>query len=217
VTTLTGLDHDTLARIVAADIPPGSFVNLGIGVPTKVANHLPPERGVMLHTENGMLGMGPQAHGDAIDPDLVNAGKVPVTELPGASYFHHADSFAMMRGGHLDICLLGAYQVSAAGDLANWHTGRHSDIPAVGGAMDLATGARQTFVMMSLLSRDGTAKLVRKCTYPLTGLACVSRVYTDLAVFLIEPDGVVVRDVFGITFDRLTALVDLPLIDGTSG
>jgi len=187
VSTLTGLDHDTLARIVAADIPPGSFVNLGIGLPTKVADHLPPERGVMLHTENGMLGMGPQAHGNAIDPDLVNAGKVPVTELPGASYFHHADSFAMMRGGHLDICVLGAYQVSAAGDLANWHTGRHDDIPAVGGAMDLATGARQTFVMMSLLSRDGTAKLVRKCTYPLTGLACVSRVYTDLEVFLIDP------------------------------
>ena len=216
MTTLTGLDHDALARIVAADIPPGSFVNLGIGLPTKVSNHLAPDSGVMLHTENGMLGMGPQAHGDQIDPDLVNAGKVPVTELPGASYFHHADSFAMMRGGHLDICVLGAYQVSAAGDLASWHTGRPGDIPAVGGAMDLALGAKQTFVMMSLLSRDGTAKLVRQCTYPLTGLACVSRVYTDLAVFRIEPDGVVVYDVFGIDFGRLTALVDIPLIDGTS-
>ena len=216
MTTLIGLDHDTLARIVAADIPPGSFVNLGIGLPTTVANHLAPDSGVMLHTENGMLGMGPQAHGDQIDPDLVNAGKVPVTELPGASYFHHADSFAMMRGGHLDICVLGAYQVSAAGDLASWHTGRPGDIPAVGGAMDLALGAKQTFVMMSLLSRDGTAKLVRQCTYPLTGLACVSRVYTDLAVFRIEPDGVVVYDVFGIDFGRLTALVDIPLIDGTS-
>ena len=162
-----------------------------------------------------MLGMGPEAHGDEVDPDLVNAGKVPVTELPGASYFHHADSFAMMRGGHLDICVLGAYQVSARGDLANWHTGRPDDVPAVGGAMDLAIGAKQTFVMMSLLTRDGTAKLVPECSYPLTGLRCVSRVYTDLAVFLIEPEGVVVRNVFGIEYDDLTALVDVPLVDGT--
>ena len=210
-----GLDRDSLARVVAADIPAGSFVNLGIGQPTTVSNFLAPDSGVMLHTENGMLGMGPEAHGDDVDPDLVNAGKIPVTELPGASYFHHADSFAMMRGGHLDICVLGAYQVSVAGDLANWHTGRAGDIPAVGGAMDLALGAKQTFVMMNLLSRDGTAKLVRECTYPLTGLRCVTRVYTDLAVFLIEPDGVVVRDLFGLDFDRLTALVDVPLIDGT--
>jgi len=215
VTAAAGLDKDTLAKVVAADIPPGSFVNLGIGLPTTVSNFLAPDSGVMLHTENGMLGMGPEAHGDEVDPDLVNAGKIPVTELPGASYFHHADSFAMMRGGHLDICVLGAYQVSVAGDLANWHTGRPGDIPAVGGAMDLALGAKQTFVMMNLLSRDGTAKLVRECTYPLTGLSCVTRVYTDLAVFLIEPDGVVVRDLFGIDFDRLTALVDVPLVDGT--
>jgi len=217
--TVAGLDKDTLAKVVAADIPAGSFVNLGIGQPTTVSNFLAPDSGVILHTENGMLGMGPEAHGDEVDPDLVNAGKIPVTELPGASYFHHADSFAMMRGGHLDICVLGAYQVSAVGDLANWHTGRPGDIPAVGGAMDLALGAKQTFVMMNLLSRDGTAKLVRECTYPLTGLRCVTRVYTDLAVFLIEPDGigsgVVVRDLFGLDFDRLAALVDVPLIDGT--
>jgi len=217
--TVAGLDKDTLAKVVAADIPAGSFVNLGIGQPTTVSNFLAPDRGVILHTENGMLGMGPEAHGDEVDPDLVNAGKIPVTELPGASYFHHADSFAMMRGGHLDICVLGAYQVSAVGDLANWHTGRPGDIPAVGGAMDLALGAKQTFVMMNLLSRDGTAKLVRECTYPLTGLRCVTQVYTDLAVFLIEPDGigsgVVVRDLFGLDFDRLAALVDVPLIDGT--
>ena len=215
MSTLTGIDRDALARVVAADIPPGSFVNLGIGLPTKVGNHLPPDSGVMLHTENGMLGMGPEAVSDQADPDLVNAGKVPVTELPGASYFHHADSFAMMRGGHLDVCVLGAYQVSATGDLANWHTGKPGDIPAVGGAMDLAIGAQQTFAMMTLLTRDGRAKLVRSCTYPLTGLACVSRVYTDLAVFLIQPGRVVVRDLFGIDFGTLAALLDIPLIDGT--
>ncbi len=212
---ITGLSGDELARLVAADIPPGSFVNLGIGLPTKVSNYLNPESRITLHTENGMLGMGPEAHGDEIDPDLINAGKVPVTELPGASYFHHADSFAMMRGGHLDICVLGAYQVSARGDLANWHTGKPDDIPAVGGAMDLALGAKHTFVMMTLLSRDGAPKLVPECTYPLTGIACVSRVYTDLAVFLIQDHGVVVRDVFGIDFARLGDLVDAPLIDGT--
>jgi 3-oxoadipate CoA-transferase, beta subunit len=140
---------------------------------------------------------------------------VPVTERPGASYFHHADSFAMMRGGHLDICVLGAYQVSATGDLANWHTGQPGDIPAVGGAMDLAIGARQTFVMMTLLTRDGRPKLVPECTYPLTGLACVSRVYTDLAVFLIEPGRVVVRDLFGTDFGTLATVVEVPLVDGT--
>lgn len=214
-TTASGIDRDALARIVAADIPAGSFVNLGIGLPTKVANHLAPDSGVMLHTENGMLGMGPEAVGDEVDPDLVNAGKIPVTELPGASYFHHADSFAMMRGGHLDICVLGAYQVSATGDLANWHTGAPDAVPAVGGAMDLALGAKQTFVMMDLLTREGAAKLVRACTYPLTGLACVTRVYTDLAVFLVEDRGVVVREAFGLAFDDLQALVDVPLIDGT--
>jgi 3-oxoadipate CoA-transferase, beta subunit len=215
MTALTGIGRDELARVVAADIPPGSFVNLGIGLPTKVSNYLAPDSGVMLHTENGMLGMGPEAHGEAVDPDLVNAGKVPVTELPGASYFHHADSFAMMRGGHLDVCVLGAYQVSAAGDLANWHTGQPGDIPAVGGAMDLAIGARQTFVMMTLLARDGRPKLVARCTCPLTGLACVSRVYTDLATFLIQPGGIVVRDLFGASFGELASLLDVPLVDGT--
>jgi 3-oxoadipate CoA-transferase, beta subunit len=215
MSTPAGLDSSALARLVAADIPPGSFVNLGIGLPTKVANHLPPGSGVVLHTENGMLGMGPEAEPGQIDPDLVNAGKVPVTELPGASYFHHADSFAMMRGGHLDVCVLGAYQVSADGDLANWHTGNPGDIPAAGGAMDLAIGARQTFVMMTLLTRDGRPKLVPECTYPLTGLACVTRAYTDLAVFLIQPGGVMVRDLFGIDFAKLASLLDLPLMDGT--
>lgn len=207
--------REQMAARAASELSDGSYVNLGIGLPTKVSNHLAPDNGVMLHTENGMLGMGPEAVGDQVDPDLVNAGKIPVTELPGASYFHHADSFAMMRGGHLDICVLGAYQVSATGDLANWHTGAPDAVPAVGGAMDLALGAKQTFVMMNLLTRDGTAKLVRQCTYPLTGLACVTRVYTDLAVFLVEDRGVVVREAFGVTFGDLQALVDVPLIDGT--
>ena len=210
------MDTDGLAALVATDIPGGSFVNLGIGQPTKVANYLDPAAGIVLHTENGMLGMGPEAHGEEVDPELINAGKVPVTELPGASYFHHADSFAMMRGGHLDYCVLGAFQVSATGDLANWHTGRPDAIPAVGGAMDLALGAKQTFVMMGLLNRDGNAKLVSECSMPLTGVGCVSRVYTDHAVFLIEPDGVVVRDLFGVSFDDLQELVEVPLTDGTA-
>lgn len=214
--TTTPLGPDEIAAHVARDIPAGSFVNLGIGLPTKVANYLTPQQGVLLHTENGMLGMGPEAGAGNADPDLINAGKVPVTELPGASYFHHADSFAMMRGGHLDICVLGGYQVSARGDLANWHTGRPDDIPAVGGAMDLALGAKQTFVMMRLLARDGSAKLVRECTYPLTGVGCVSRVYTDLAVFLIDERGVAVRELFGIAPDRLQDLLNIPLVDRTA-
>jgi 3-oxoadipate CoA-transferase beta subunit len=206
------LDSDALAAVVAADIPRGAYVNLGIGLPTRVSNHFPPGAGVVLHTENGMLGMGPEATGDDVDPDLINAGKVPVTELPGASYFHHADSFGMMRGGHLDCCVLGAYQVSAAGDLANWHTGRPDDIPAVGGAMDLAIGARETFVMMNLFARDGSSKLVPACTYPLTGVRCVSRVYTDHAVFLLDKaGGVTVRDLFGITLAELRRRVPVPL------
>ncbi len=205
------LGKQELAALVAADIPHGSYVNLGIGQPTLVADHLAPDSGVTLHTENGMLGMGPAAHGDEVDLDLINAGKIPVTELPGASYFHHADSFAMMRGGHLDICVLGAYQVAAGGDLANWHTGEPGAIPAVGGAMDLAIGAKDTFVMMSLLTRDGQSKLVAECSYPLTGVGCVSRVYTDLAVFLIERDGVVVRETYGVSFDELERLVPVPL------
>ena len=209
------LGRDDLARLVARDIQPGSFVNLGIGQPTLVSNYLEPEQNITLHTENGMLGMGPEAAGDQIDGDLINAGKIPVTELPGASYFHHADSFAIMRGGHLDICVLGAYQVSAAGDLANWHTGEPGAIPAVGGAMDLAIGAKRTFVMMNLLTRDGRSKIVPECSYPLTGVACVSRIYTDYAVFDIEPEGVSVRDLFGTTMAELQELIAVPLRDAT--
>jgi 3-oxoadipate CoA-transferase beta subunit len=197
------LTPDELAAVVARDIPRGAYVNLGIGQPTKVADHLPEGSGVVLHTENGMLNMGPAAVGEQVDPDLTNAGKVPVTELPGASYFHHADSFAMMRGGHLDVCVLGAFQVSAEGDLANWHTGAPDAIPAVGGAMDLAIGAKDVFVMMTLFDKQGRAKLVPECTYPLTGVGCVSRVYTDLAVFDVGADGVWVRETFGITVEEL--------------
>ena len=208
------LDRKELAALVARDIPPGSFVNLGIGQPTMVGDYLDPAAGVVLHTENGMLWMGPAAVGDEIDTDLTNAGKVPVTELPGASYFHHADSFAMMRGGHLDVCVLGAFQVSQRGDLANWHTGAPDAIPAVGGAMDLAIGAKQTFVMMTLFAKDGTAKLVPECTYPLTGVHCVTRVFTDYGVFQIGPDGVVVSETYGISFADLATRVDVPLRTG---
>jgi 3-oxoadipate CoA-transferase beta subunit len=205
------LDRNRLAARLAADIPAGAYVNLGIGQPTTVAGFLPADSGIVLHTENGMLGMGPEAHGDDVDPDLVNAGKIPVTELPGAAYFHHADSFAMMRGGHLDVCVLGAFQVSANGDLANWHTGEPDAIPAVGGAMDLATGAKQVFVMMTLFDRTGTPKLVRECSYPLTGRACVSRVYTDLAIFEITPGAVVVAETFGTSVADLAARMEVAL------
>jgi 3-oxoadipate CoA-transferase beta subunit len=197
------LDRREIAARVAADIPPGAYVNLGIGQPTTVADYLPADRGIVLHTENGMLGMGRAAHDDEIDPDLINAGKVPVTETPGCSYFHHADSFAMMRGGHLDVCVLGAFQVSAGGDLANWSTGEAGAIPAVGGAMDLAIGARDVYVMMSLFARDGSPKLVPACTYPLTGVGCVSRVYTDHAVFALHDGQVEVVETYGMTANDL--------------
>jgi 3-oxoadipate CoA-transferase beta subunit len=206
------LDRDELAARIARDIPEQSYVNLGIGQPTSVADHLPPEAGVVLHTENGMLGMGGAATGDDIDPDLTNAGKIPVTETPGASYFHHADSFAMMRGGHLDVCVLGAFQVSETGDLANWHTGAPDAIPAVGGAMDLAIGAKQIFVMMNLFAKDGTAKLVPSCTYPLTGVRCVDRLYTDRAIFAIEDDGVRVLETFGLSVADLQGRLDVTIL-----
>ncbi len=205
------LTTDELAAIVARDIPAHSYVNLGIGQPTKVANHLSTEQGIVLHTENGMLNMGPAAADDEVDPDLTNAGKVPVTELPGASYFHHADSFLMMRGGHLDVCVLGAFQVSASGDLANWHTGAPDAIPAVGGAMDLAIGARQVFVMMKLFDKQGSPKLVGDCTYPLTGVGCVSRVYSDHAVIDVGPEGAVVRETFGVSVDELRDRLEVEL------
>jgi 3-oxoadipate CoA-transferase beta subunit len=206
------LSRDQIAARVAHDIPEGAYVNLGIGLPTRVANYLPAEREIFLHSENGLLGMGPAPAPGAEDPELINAGKEPVTLLAGGSFFHHGDSFAMMRGGHLDICVLGAFQVSRRGDLANWHTGAPGAIPAVGGAMDLALGARQVFVMMELLSKTGESKLVEQCTYPLTGIACVDRVYSDLAVIDITPEALLVREmVEGLSLDELQRLTGLPL------
>jgi len=172
---------DELAKRVAQDMFDGAYVNLGIGMPTLVANHLPPGIEIVLHSENGILGMGPAPAKGEEDYDLINAGKQAVTLLPGGAYFHHADSFAMMRGGHLDICVLGAFQVSATGDLANWSTGEPGSIPAVGGAMVLAIGAKQTWVMMDLLTKSGESKVVSTCTYPLTAIGCVKRIYSDLA------------------------------------
>jgi 3-oxoadipate CoA-transferase beta subunit len=208
----TRRSKDELAARVAQDIPEGATVNLGIGQPTLVANHIPSNREVLLHSENGILGMGPAPAKGLEDYDLINAGKQPVTLLPGGAFFHHADSFAMMRGGHLDICVLGAFQVSATGDLANWHTGEPDAIPAVGGAMDLAIGAKQTWVMMDLLTKQGQSKLVQTCNYPLTGIGCVKRVYTDLATLACTPQGLVVIDmVDGLGLDALSALIGLPL------
>ncbi len=205
------LSKDEMAAAVARDIPQDSYVNLGIGQPTLVADHLPDGSGVVLHTENGMLNMGPAAARDAADQDITNAGKQPVTELPGSSYFDSADSFAMMRGGHLDVCVLGAFQVSAGGDIANWHTGEPDAIPAVGGAMDLAIGAKSVFVMMTLFAKDGTPKLVPSCTYPLTGVGCVDRVYTNVATFDLTPNGVVVRETHGISYDELASRLEVSL------
>jgi 3-oxoadipate CoA-transferase beta subunit len=202
-----------MAARVARDIPDGAVVNLGIGLPTLVANHLPKDREILLHSENGILGMGPAPAPGQEDPELINAGKQPVTALKGASFFHHADSFAMMRGGHLDICVLGAFQVSIKGDLANWHTGAPDAIPAVGGAMDLAIGAKQVYVMMEHHTKTGESKLVERCTYPLTGVACVSRVYTDLAVIDVCAEGFKVLDmVDGLDFAELERLTGVPLL-----
>lgn len=206
------LTRDQMAARVARDIPEGAYVNLGIGLPTMVANHLPREREIFLHSENGLLGMGPAPAPGEEDEDLINAGKQPVTLLTGGAYFHHADSFAMMRGGHLDICVLGAFQVSAKGDLANWHTGAPDAIPAVGGAMDLASGAKQVFVMMEHLTKSGESKVVAQCSYPLTGIGCVSRIYTDLAVIDITPQGLAVREIVdGLPFEELQKLTGVEL------
>ena len=208
----TKRSKDELAQRVARDIHDGAYVNLGIGQPTLVANHLPQGVEVILHSENGILGMGPAPAAGDEDYDLINAGKQPVTLLAGGAYFHHADSFGMMRGGHLDICVLGAFQVSATGDLANWSTGEPGAIPAVGGAMDLATGAKQTWVMMDLLTKKGESKVVAQCSYPLTGIGCVKRIYSDLATFECTPQGLRLIDmVSGLTQGELEKLVGLPL------
>ncbi len=205
-------NKEQLARRVAQDIHDGAYVNLGIGMPTLVANHLPAGIEVILQSENGILGMGPAPAAGDEDYDLINAGKQPVTLLPGGAYFHHADSFGMMRGGHLDICVLGAFQVSATGDLANWSTGEKDAIPAVGGAMDLAIGAKQTWVMMDLLTKKGESKVVSQCSYPITGIACVKRIYSELATLECTPKGLLLIDmVDGLTHAELEKMLGLPI------
>ena len=206
------LDRKQLAARVARDIPEGAYVNLGIGLPTLVAEFLPKGREIILHSENGILGVGPKPADGQADEDLINAGKEPCTLLAGGAYFHHADSFAMIRGRHLDFAILGAFQVSVRGDLANWHTGAPDAIPAVGGAMDLAVGAKNVVVMMEHLTKDGKSKIVERCTYPLTGAHCVDRIYTDLAVIDVKPDGLhVVETVDGLSFEELQRLTGVPL------
>ncbi len=206
------LTREAMARRLAQDIPDGSYVNLGIGMPVLVAAHLPTGREIVLHSENGILGMGPPPAGDEVNLDLINAGKQPVTLLEGGAYFHHADSFAMMRGGHLDICVMGGMQVAANGDLANWSLGKPGEPPAVGGAMDLAVGARSVYIMMEHNSKNGEPKIVERCTYPLTGAGVVNRIYTDLAVIEVTPDGLVVRDMIdGMTLTALQARTGAPL------
>ena len=211
-TATVGWSRSEIAARIAADITDGSYVNLGIGMPTAVGDALPDDKEIVLHSENGIIGMGGYATPEQEDPDIINAGKEFVTLLTGGSYFHHADSFAMMRGGHLDFCVLGAFQVSERGDLANWHTGAPGAIPAVGGAMDLAIGAKQVFVMMEHQTKQGESKIVPECTYPLTGIGCVTRIYTDLATIDVTPDGLVARDlVDGLSFDELQRLTGVPL------
>ena len=211
-------DRNQIAARVARDIPEGAYVNLGIGLPTLVANHIPQGREVLLHSENGVLGIGPRPAAGTEDEDLINAGKEPVTLLPGGSFFHHADSFGMIRGRHLDFCVLGAFQVSARGDLANWHTGAPDAIPAVGGAMDLAVGAKNVLVMMEHLTKSGESKIVERCTYPLTGAACVNRIYTDLAVIDVKAGGLEVVDIAeGLEFEELQRLTGVPLRHAEAG
>ena len=199
---MTGLTRDDMAKRLAQDIPNGAYVNLGIGIPELVAKYVPDGREFIYHTENGLLGMGPAPSEEESDPELINAGKKQVTALPGAAYFHHADSFAMIRGGHLDLCVLGALQVSSNGDLANWSTGTPDAIPAVGGAMDLVAGVKQIFVLTQHTTREGAPKLVEACTYPLTGVNVVNRIYTELAVIDVTNDGFQLIELSpGIEFD----------------
>jgi 3-oxoadipate CoA-transferase, beta subunit len=207
------LDRHQIAARVARDVPEGAYVNLGIGLPTLVASHIPKDREIVIHSENGILGLGPKPAPGAEDEDLIDAGKAAATILPGGSYFHHADSFGMIRGGHIDICVLGAFQVAANGDIANWHTGEADAIPAVGGAMDLAAGAKQVFVTMEHLTKKGESKIVERCTYPLTGLRCVTRIYTDLAVIDVKPDGLHLVEICaeGLSFAELQKLNGVPL------
>ncbi|MUG32861.1 3-oxoacid CoA-transferase subunit B [Psychrobacter sanguinis] len=202
-----------IAQAVANDIPEGWYVNLGIGLPTQIANYLPENKDYFLHSENGLLGMGEAPSDIERDEDLINAGKQYVTLLRGGSYFHHADSFAMMRGGHIDLCVLGAYQVAANGDLANWSTGKEGAIPAVGGAMDLAVGAKKVYVMMTHQTKKGHPKIVKNLTFPVTGLNCIDRIYTEYATIDITKDGLRVIDIVeGMTIDELQAITEAPIV-----
>jgi len=209
-----GLTTRQVARRAAQDIPDGSYVNLGIGLPELIALFIPDDREIVLHIENGLLGMGPSPEPGEGDPELINAGKKQVTTRPGAAYFHQADSFAMIRGGHLDLSVLGALEVAANGDLANWSTGGEGAIPAVGGAMDLVSGVKAVYVITRHCTRDGTPKLVERCSYPLTGARVVDRVYTDLAVIDITPNGFEVVELSpGVSFDEVAARTAAPLGD----
>ncbi|MEY2886779.1 MAG: hypothetical protein RI913_198 [Pseudomonadota bacterium] len=213
--TYQKLTREQIVQRVAKDIPEGAYVNLGIGLPTKIANYLDKNKEIFLHSENGVLGMGPAPEVGEEDPELINAGKEYITLLTGGCYFHHGDSFTMMRGGHIDICVLGAFQVAANGDLANWHTGAPDAIPAVGGAMDLAIGAKNVFVTMEHMTKTGESKIVERCSYPLTGIGCVDRIYTDLAVIDVSKDGLVLKEmVEGMTFNELQQLTAAKLLDG---
>ena len=203
-TASLGLTRDEMARRVALDIPDGSYVNLGIGLPELITNHVPEGRQLIYHTENGLLGMGSPPEPGMGDPELINAGKQRVTANPGAAYFHHADSFAMIRGGHIDVCVLGALQVSHRGDLANWSTGAADAIPAVGGAMDLVAGVKTILVVTQHCTKTGEPKLVESCTYPLTGPSVLERIYTDLAVIDITGDGFQLVELSpGVSFDHV--------------
>ena len=208
-----GLTRDQMAERAARDIPDGSYVNLGIGIPELVARFVPEGRQFIYHTENGLLGMGPSPAEGEGNPELINAGKRQVTAIPGAAFFHHADSFAMIRGGHLDLCVLGALQVSKDGDLANWSTGAPDAIPAVGGAMDLVAGVKSIFVITQHCTKKGEPKLVEQCTYPLTGRRIVNRIYTDLAVIEVTSDGFQLLELSpGVDFEYVKERTGAPLI-----
>lgn len=215
--TYQKLSRDQIAQRIAQDIPEGAYVNLGIGLPTKIANYLPKDKEIFLHSENGLLAFGKAPPKGQEDPELINAGKEFVTMLDGGAFFHHGDSFSMMRGEHLDICVLGAFQVDEDGDLANWHTGDKDAIPAVGGAMDLAIGAKKVFVATEHTTKTGDPKIVKNLTYPVTGKKCVDRIYTDLCVIDVTADGLkVIEKIDGLSFDELQRLTDATLIDSTN-
>ena len=210
---VVGRTREQMAERVALDIADGSYVNLGIGIPELITRYVPEGREFVYHTENGLLGMGPSPEPGEGEPELINAGKRQVTAIPGASYFHHADSFAMIRGGHLDLCVLGALQVAMNGDLANWSTGGPDAIPAVGGAMDLVAGVKQIFVITQHCTKHGDPKLVEACTYPLTGVGIVDRIYTDLAVIDVTPQGFQVRELSpGVDFEYVKERTGAPLL-----